>query len=43
MWCEPAENIMGADMNGDGVIYDRNENGENSGVETDNGGEEDYE
>ena len=43
IWCEPAENVMGADMNGDGVIYDRNENGENSGVETDNGGEEDYE
>ena len=44
IWCEPAENIMGADMNGDGVIYDRNEAGENSGVDNSNsGGEEDYE
>lgn len=40
IWCEPAENIIGADMNGDGVIYDRNEAGENSGVENDNGGED---
>ena len=44
IWCEPAENVMGADINGDGLIYDRNENGENSGVEdNNNGGEEDYE
>ena len=44
MWCEPAENVMGADINGDGLVYDRNENGENSGVEdNNNGGEEDYE
>lgn len=44
IWCEPAENIMGADMNGDGVIYNRNEAGENSGVDNSNsGGEEDYE
>ena len=34
MWCEPAENIIGADVNGDGLAYDRNEEGENSGVET---------
>ena len=34
MWCEPAENIMGADTNGDGVMYDRNESGEHSGVDT---------
>ena len=35
---------MGADINGDGLVYDRNESGENSGVEnsnTDNGGTED--
>lgn len=38
IWCEPAENIMGMDQNGDGAIYDRNEEGENSGVE--NGGED---
>ena len=43
IWCEPAENIMGADVNGDGLVYDRNESGEHSGVEnsnTDNGGTE---
>ena len=41
MWCEPAENVSGADMNGDGVIYDRNDSGQSSGVEsTDNGGKE---
>lgn len=28
---------MGADMNGDGVIYDRNEGGENSGVSSEGG------
>ena len=31
---------MGADVNGDGLVYDRNESGEHSGVEnsnTDNG------
>ena len=38
---------MGADVNGDGVVYDRNEAGEHSGVDnsgvdtTDNGGTED--
>lgn len=32
---------MGADVNGDGVVYDRNEAGEHSGVEpSDNGGTE---
>ena len=39
---------MGADINGDGLVYDRNESGESSGVEssgvensnTDNGGTE---
>ena len=43
IWCEPAEAIMRADINGDGLIYDRNEVGENSGVESDVEGEEDYE
>lgn len=33
MWCEPAENIIGADIDGDGLAYDRNDQGENSGVE----------
>lgn len=34
IWCEPAENIIGADIDGDGLMYDRNEEGESSGVET---------
>lgn len=37
IWCEPAENIMGADVNGDGLVYDRNEGGEHSGIETSEG------
>ena len=28
---------MGADVNGDGLVYDRNESGEHSGVENSNG------
>ena len=43
IWCEPAQNISGTDTDGDGVIYDRNDAGQNSGVEssnTDNGGTE---
>ena len=36
IWCEPAENISGADLNGDGLIYDRNENGESTGVDDSN-------
>ena len=43
IWCEPAENIIGADINGDGVVYDRNEAGQSSGTESsnnDNGGTE---
>ena len=43
IWCEPAENVVGADLNGDGVIYDRNDARQSSGVEssnTDNGGTE---
>ena len=38
IWCEPAENVMGADINGDGVVYDRNIEGQNSGIETSDGG-----
>lgn len=39
MWCEPAQNISGADIDGDGLVYDRNTYGQNSGIEnTDNGG-----
>ena len=42
IWCEPAENIMGADINGDGLVYDRSEAGEHSGLESSEevGGEE---
>ena len=36
IWCEPAENISGADLNGDGLMYDRNENGESTGVDDSN-------
>ena len=44
IWCEPAQNIMGADIDGDGLVYDRNEAGENSGTDTESeGGENDYE
>ena len=40
IWCEPAQNIQGTDTDGDGVVYDRNIEGQNSGVETKVGGEE---
>ena len=43
IWCEPAENIMGADIDGDGLVYDRNEGGENSGSQPAEQGGEDYE
>lgn len=33
MWCEPAENIIGADTDGDGLAYDRNDDGAQSGTE----------
>lgn len=33
IWCEPAENIMGADINGDGLMYDRNDDGSQNGVD----------
>lgn len=35
IWCEPAENVTGADLNGDGLMYDRNENNENGGIDDD--------
>lgn len=34
IWCEPAQNIMGADTDGDGLTYDRNDQGQNSGIES---------
>ena len=33
IWCEPAENIIGADTDGDGLTYDRNDDGQQSGRE----------
>lgn len=44
MWCEPAENITGADLNGDGLMYDRNDDGAQTGTDNTNentGGGED--
>lgn len=42
IWCEPAENVAGADLNGDGVIYDRDDDAASSGTEvtSNEGGEE---
>lgn len=42
IWCEPAQNIMGADIDGDGLVYDRNEMGESSGIEETVEGETEY-
>ena len=39
IWCEPAQNIIGADTDGDGLMYDRNTEGQNSGIDTDGGTE----
>lgn len=39
IWCEPAQNIMGADTDGDGLVYDRNDSGQNSGLESSEGGD----
>ena len=33
IWCEPSETIVIMDVNGDGVSYDRNEDGSQSGIE----------
>ena len=40
IWCEPAQNIMGMDLDGDGAIYDDDSDGSNTGVETEEGGSE---
>lgn len=34
IWCEASESVVGTDVNGDGVAYDRNEEGQNSGQES---------
>ena len=38
IWCEPAQNIMGMDMDGDGAIYDDDADGANTGVESEKEG-----
>lgn len=43
IWCEPAQNIIGADTDGDGLVYDRNEQGQSSGVESNSEGEQEDE
>ncbi len=42
IWCEPAQNIMGADTDGDGLMYDRDDDAESTGVEptAEEGGED---
>lgn len=40
MWCEPAQNVSGTDTDGDGVVYDRNIEGQSSGIENSDGGNE---
>ena len=40
IWCEPAQNIMGMDTDGDGAIYDDDSDGANTGVEPEEGGSE---
>ena len=37
IWCEPAENIIGTDIDGDGLTYDRNDDAAQSGAETEEG------
>ena len=39
IWCEPAQNIMGMDNDGDAAIDEDNSDGANSGVDTDGGQE----
>ena len=42
IWCEPAQNIMGVDNDGDGSIHEDNSDGSNTGAESnDEGGNED--
>lgn len=44
IWCEPAQNIMGVDNDGDGSIHEDNSDGANTGSETSNeGGNEENE
>lgn len=36
IWCMPSESVTGSDINGDGLMFDNNEAGQNSGVESSN-------
>ena len=43
IWCEPAQNIMGADIDGDGLMYDRDDDAGSTGIDApieEEGGEE---
>ena len=37
IWCEPSQNETMADYDGDGMLYDSDDNGMNTGVESDGG------
>ena len=39
IWCEPAQNIMGMDNDGDGAIYDDNYDGSQTGIDNNSEGE----
>ena len=34
IWCMPSESVTGSDVDGDGYMFDNNEAGENSGIES---------
>ncbi len=36
IWCLPSESVTGSDIDGDGYMFDNNEAGENSGIESSN-------
>lgn len=36
IWCMPSESVTGSDVNGDGYMFDNNEAGQNSGIESSN-------
>lgn len=39
IWCMPSESVTGTDLDGDGVAFDNNEAGENSGIDESNSNE----
>ena len=36
IWCLPSESVTGSDVNGDGYMFDNNDAGQNSGIESSN-------